>query len=364
MNVKNQGLAGVVTADTAISLVDGERGRLIYRGYDIRELSLHYEFEDIAYLLWEGVLPEKEEKNVLKAEFKKQRKLSSEMIKIIQLLPVNIPMMSVIRTCISFLGDATFNWPPTAAQAVKLTAAVPVIIATRYRWLKEGRIIEPKDTLGHTANYLYMLHGMVPIESHIRAMNAYLILTMEHGMNASTFASRVIASTESDMVSAITGAVGAMKGPLHGGAPSEVTKMLSDIERKSNVESWLRRQLEQGNKLMGFGHRVYKTQDPRAEALKEITSSLVEEDAWLELAHEVEEKAIQLLEEYKPGRKLYTNVEFYAAAVLRAVQMPDELFTATFTSSRIVGWSANVLEQAENNRIYRPQAHYTGLVPQ
>lgn len=363
MDVRNQGLAGVVTADTAVSMVDGEAGRLIYRGYDIRDLCLHYEFEDICYLLWHGRLPDQEEKEALKAEFREQRKLSKELISLIQLLPENMPMMSVIRTCISSLGGASFSWPPTSDQAVKLTAIMPVIIAVRYRWVKEGILVEPNEELSHTANYLYMLHGSIPEKAHLMAMNAYLILTMEHGMNASTFTSRVITSTESDFVSAVTGAIGAMKGPLHGGAPSEVTKMLGEIGGKSNVEPWLRDQLEHGYKLMGFGHRVYKTQDPRAEALKEVTASLVEKDDWLELAHEVEETAGALLEEYKPGRKLYTNVEFYAAAVLRAVQMPDELFTATFTASRIVGWSAHVLEQAENNRIYRPEAHYTGIVP-
>lgn len=182
-------------------------------------------------------------------------------------------------------------------------------------------------------------------------------------MNASTFSARVTVSTESDMISAITSAIGTMKGPLHGGAPSDVTAMLNEIGTKEKAESWLRAKLEKGERLMGFGHRVYKTKDPRALALKEKAIEVGQDDPWLALALHVEETAIQLLEEYKPGRKLYTNVEFFAAAVMRAINMDEDLFTPTFTASRVVGWSAHVLEQAERNVIFRPESQYVGSLP-
>ncbi|WP_027963746.1 citrate synthase/methylcitrate synthase [Halalkalibacillus halophilus] len=359
----DKGLTKVVAAETNISHIDGNEGILIYRGYSAKDLAIQYDFESVCYLLWYGKIPTEEEYESLNQTFKKNRELPDHVRDIIEHLPRNVDMMSVIRTSLSALGDETIQWPPTKEQAIKLTALVPTIIATRFRKLNGLEPVVPNEELGHVANYLYMLNGEKPMKAHVKALNAYTVLTMEHGMNASTFAARVIASTESEMVSAITGAVGAMKGPLHGGAPTEVTEMLNEIGSKENAKPWLRDRLESGKKLMGFGHRVYKTQDPRAEALKEVTRNLTVDDHWLDLANYVEDLAIELLEEYKPGRKLYTNVEFYAAAVLRAVEMPSELFTPTFTASRVVGWTANVIEQAEDNRIYRPQSKYVGKMP-
>src|SRR5699024_964335 len=184
--------------------------------------------------------------------------------------------------------------------------------------------------------------------------------TAEHGMNAATFTARVVTSTESDLYSAITGAIGAMKGPLHGGAPSGVLAMLNDIGSMNNVEPWLRKALDNNEKLMGFGHRIYKTNDPRSEALRNITNDLSADDEWFALANHVEHTAISLLKEYKPGRRLYSNVEFYAAAVFRAIDLPEPLYTPTFTASRVAGWCAHVFEQAGNNRIFRPLSEYTG----
>jgi citrate synthase len=203
----------------------------------------------------------------------------------------------------------------------------------------------------------------VPEGAHTEALSAYLILTMEHGMNASTFSARAVASTESDLISAIVGAIGSMKGPLHGGAPSGVTDMLEAIGTKEQAEPWLRAALQRGERLMGFGHRIYKTTDPRAIALSEVTRRVAGEDPWLDLANHVEETAQALLAEFKPHRRLYTNVEFYAAAVMRAIGLPSELFTPTFTASRMVGWTAHVLEQATVNRIFRPQSTYVGPMP-
>jgi citrate synthase len=187
-----------------------------------------------------------------------------------------------------------------------------------------------------------------------------MILTAEHGMNASTFAARVTASTESDIVSAVTAAIGAMKGPLHGGAPTAVLSMLEEIQNKENAEVWIRKKLDNGEKIMGFGHRIYKKRDPRASALSEMIGGLSHDEPWLSLAHSVEEKAISLLAEYKPGRNLYTNVEFYAAAIMKAIHLEPELFTPTFTAARTVGWTAHILEQSKDNAIFRPESVYNG----
>lgn len=360
---KVTGLAGVIAAETALSLVDGEKGRLVYRGYWAKELALHHTFEEAAYLLWHGKLPNEAELDRLKQQFKQFRILPDYIERVIESLPPDMEMMSVVRTAVSARGQASYTWPPTVEQAIEITAMLPTVIAYRSRQLEGKPRIEPDPSLDHVANYLYMLSGRKASAAQVRSLEAYFVLTMEHGMNASTFAARVIASTQSDLASAVSGAIGAMKGPLHGGAPTEVIHMLNEIGAKSNAEPWLRSALEQGERIMGFGHRIYKTRDPRAEALREITAQLSGDDEWLDLARHVEQTAIALLEEYKPGRKLYTNVEFYAAAILRAVEMPSSLFTPTFTASRAAGWTAHVLEQAENNRIFRPESLYVGPVP-
>lgn len=272
--------------------------------------------------------------------------------------------MSVLRTVVSALGENTYTFYPKIEEAIRLIAITPSIIAYRKRWVRGEQSIEPSSQYGHVENYYYMLTGEQPSEAKKKALETYMILAMEHGMNASTFSARVTLSTESDLVSAITAALGTMKGPLHGGAPSAVTKMLEDIGEKAKAAAYLTAKLEKGERLMGFGHRVYKTKDPRAEALRQKAEEVAGDDRDLDLALHVEAEAIRLLDIYKPGRKLYTNVEFYAAAVMKAIDFDDELFTPTFSASRMVGWCAHVLEQAENNMIFRPSAKYTGAIPE
>jgi citrate synthase len=361
--VKVTGLDGIIAAETMLSLVDGEKGHLIYRGYWAKDLALSKSFEEVAYLLWHGRLPDREELDALLVSCKQARRLPDRIRAVIDLMPPSMDMMSVLRTAVSAIGSDDDAWPPSLEDTVKFTVVLPLIIAYRFRSLNGLPFVEPHPEYNHAANYLYMLTGKKPLDAHVQALTAYSILTMEHGMNASTFAGRVVLSTQSDMASAICASIGAMKGPLHGGAPSEVIHMLDEIGSKEHAESWLRDQLEAGNRLMGFGHRIYKTRDPRAEALQEVTKQLSAEDPWFDLASHVEAVAIRLLEEYKPGRKLYTNVEFFAAAVMRALEMPSELFTPTFTASRIVGWTAHLLEQAPINRIFRPQSVYVGDMP-
>jgi citrate synthase len=363
-NIVAIGLEGIVVAETDLSLVDGINGHLVYRGYWARDLAINHTFEEVAHLLWYGHLPNEQELADLKAKLKAQRSLPSHVKTIIDAIPADVDMMSVLRTGVSALAEAGHSWPPTLDQVIALTAKMPTIVAHRHARLEGSEPIEPNPELDHTANYLYMLKGETPSQAHVRALDAYLILTQEHGMNASTFSGRVVASTQSDLISSITAAIGALKGPLHGGAPSEVTEMIEAIGTKENAEPWMRAKLEKGERLMGFGHRVYKTIDPRATALRVVASELSADDPWFDLATHVENVGVKLLEEYKPNRKLHTNVEFFAAAVMRAVGLDDSLFTPTFAVSRVVGWTAHVLEQAKNNRIIRPQSNYTGNMPE
>jgi len=358
-----KGLEGIIAAETEIGFIDGEQGKLVYRGEWAKDLAINKEFEEVAYLIWYGKLPNKQELEELKSSMKKYRGIPDYIHSILENLPEDMDFMSVLRTCISALGTSKFSWPPTVEQAIQITSIAPTIIAYWYRKQQNKSFVEPDLNLDHVENYLYMIKGNKPEESHTKALTAYLILTIEHGMNASTFSARVVISTESELISAITAAIGAMKGPLHGGAPSGVIKMLEEIGNKNNIESWVKNSLEKGEKLMGFGHRVYKTRDPRAEALKIVSKQLTGQSEWLELALELEDKAIKILNEYKPGRKLYTNVEFYAAAVLKGISLPQELFTPTFTASRIVGWTGHAIEQSKNNRIFRPASKYVGKSP-
>ncbi|MGD6775086.1 citrate synthase/methylcitrate synthase [Sutcliffiella horikoshii] len=359
MNVQ-RGLKGVIAAETSIAEVDGSNGRLIYRGYEIRDIATGKSFEEIAHLLWFGELPSGEQTEKFKSTFASYRNLSPTLEKVLSVLPKDMDMMSVVRTVISSAGNQSMSWKPTVEEAMKLTAVVPTIIAYRKRILEGKDLITPCMGYSHVENYLYMLNGRPASPEHIRALETYMILTMEHGMNASTFSARVTASTESDLVSAVTSAIGTMKGPLHGGAPSEVIVLLNELSEVEDKKNYLRDKIIAGEKLMGFGHRVYKTHDPRSLALKETLSGLVGKDRWLDLALEVESAAIDVLEELKPGRGLYTNVEFYAAAIMKAINMDSSLFTPTFTASRMVGWSAHILEQADDNVIFRPLSRYVG----
>jgi citrate synthase len=358
------GLEQVVVAQTDLSLVDGQNGLLVYRNHWARDLAIRHTFEEVAHLLWYGHLPNEAELADLKAKLAMNRELPAQVKTAMDAIPQDVDMMSALRTGVSLLGGPEFApWPPTLEQVISLTAKVPTIVAYRYARLEGREPVAPRADLGHTANYLYMLKGSEPQAAHVRALDAYLILTQEHGLNASTFAGRVVASTRSDLISSVTAAIGALKGPLHGGAPSEVTEMIEAIGTKENAEPWMRAKLEAGERLMGFGHRVYRTYDPRAKALSVIAKELAGDDPWFELAVHVEEVGLRLLKEFKPHRPLNTNVEFYAAAVMRAIGLPDSLFTPTFAVSRTVGWCAHILEAAAG-KIIRPQSIYTGKMPE
>lgn len=358
------GLEGVAVAETKISRVDGIRGRLTFCGYYISDIVNTHVYEEVVYLLWEGRFPTSDELKAFDDALKQYRVLPDYIKTLLLTLPKKTPMMQVIRTAVSALQVSGDVWPPTKQQAMEIFAKVPTIITFFYNNAHGHKVVEPSRDLCHSANYLYMLHGKVPTEAHRKALERYLMLSIDHGMNASTFTARVVTSTQENIVGAITAAIAALEGPLHGGAPSKVDDMLAAIGTAENAEPWIRHQLEAGERLMGFGHRVYKTYDPRATALKEVTKSLATDDNPLfKLALYVEETAIRLLKEYKPGRDLYPNLEFWTAGVLRTVELPSELYTPTFCLSRVAGWSAHIIEQAQNNRLIRPASIYIGPDP-
>lgn len=355
---RKAGLEGVIAATTTLSKVEGTTGRLIYHGYNIHSLARTASFEEIAHLLWFGHLPNAAELSDLKARLAAERTLPDAVLGVLRVLPATTEPMDALRTAASAWGAATIKGKPTADQAIAITARFPVFLAAFQRLRNGMEPLESRAALDHAANYLYLLNGQEPEEQHVKALNAYLVLLADHGMNASTFTARVVASTESDIASAVVAAVGALKGPLHGGAPSKVQDMLRAIGTVENAEPWLRHALEHGDRLSGFGHRVYKAEDPRAEELREMAR--VADPQEFVLARRVEELALALLEEQKPGRRLYTNVEFYSAVLLASVGFPSDLFSAAFAVSRVAGWTAHILEQINNNRLIRPESEYTG----
>ncbi|MFC4410301.1 citrate synthase/methylcitrate synthase [Chungangia koreensis] len=347
-----KGLKDVVAVETKIASVDGEKGELRYRGRKVDEIVGEATFEELATFIWNG----KKES----VDFKSVRKLPEHVERVIDTLPGEISIMDATRTAVSAFAHLSFKELPLYEQAVNLTATLPVIIARHYRKQQGLPIIQPDSTLNHTANYLWMLNGEKPSDAQVEALETYLNLTMEHGLNASTFAARVTISTESDLTAAVTSALGTMKGPLHGGAPSGVIDLLEEIREVGDVKAVIEKKLSEGERIMGFGHRVYKTEDPRSILLREKCLRLHGKDEWLDLATQAEKEIIELLAIHKPGRKLYTNVEFYAAAIMRSIAMPPELFTPTFSAARIVGWTAHAIEQLSDNTIFRPQSIYVG----
>lgn len=353
------GLEGIVAATTSISNVDGQAGRLVYRGYDIHDLAHSTTFEEIAYLLWFGHLPNRSELADLQARLLEQRNLSADLLSILRNLPQDTAPMDALRTVVSAWGMyANVQGQPTIEQAIALTARFPLILATFHRLRQGLEVLEPRADLGYTANYLYLLTGKEPGAEHIKGLDAYLVMLADHSMNASTFTARIVASTASDLASAVVAAISALKGPLHGGAADKAQEMLTAIGTAENAEPWIRATLTSGGRLMGFGHRAYKTTDPRAEELREMARHA--DPVGFAFARRVEELAVSILAEIKPGRRLYTNVDFYSAVLLSSVGIPIDLFTPTFGVARVVGWTAHILEQSAHNRLIRPLAEYTG----
>jgi citrate synthase len=366
-----RGLEGVVVAETTIGDVRGLEGFYHYRQYDAVELAETRTLEDVWYLLFEGKLPTLAERHAFFTEIASRREIPEAVLDALPQIAAtapDAPPLDQLRTTVSLLG-ATLGFRPSLdlsarelrAQALLVCAVVPTLLCALYRLKHDRPIVAPHPELPYAANYLYMMTGDVPRPEHARAVEQYLISTIDHGFNASTFTARVITSTGADLAAAVVGGIGALSGPLHGGAPSRALGMLDDIGTIDKAEPWIRDAIERGDRLMGFGHRVYKTDDPRSVMLRSVAERIGGPN--VEFAKQVEQKAIELLAELKPGRKLYTNVEFYAGIVMDACGVPPEMFTPTFASSRVIGWTTHILEQAADNRLIRPSANYVGPPP-
>src|SRR6476659_4954030 len=327
----NSGLEGVVAAETTISLVDGQAGRLLYRGYEIGDLAAHGSYDRVVGLLLDGDWP-------LRDAVLPPAELSPTVLAALRGLPTSCAPLDALRTAFSAFGaERRMDWPPTAAQARELIALGPAAVGAFARLRDNKQPVNSAESahLGAAARLLHAISGEQPDPAKARALDAYFTVCAEHGLNASTFTARVITSTQSDLASAVCGAVGALKGRLHGGAPSEVRDQLTQIGDVEHAEVWIREALARGERLMGFGHRVYKTMDPRDVALR-------------------------LLAEHKPDRPLKTNVEYYASIVLDGVGLLTDLYTPAFAVARTAGWTAHALEQAEHGRLIRPDSRYVG----
>jgi citrate synthase len=362
------GLEGVVVAETTVGDVRGQEGFFHYRQYSAVDLAQQRSLESVWHLLFKGELPDAAASASFASEVRARRNLPPGLAALLPALAAQGAPLDVLRSAVSVLG-AELGWRPTHDvspdelydQALGLCAVVPTILASAYR-LREGLdVVAPRADLDFAANYLYMLTGELPSAEHARAIEQYMILTIDHGFNASTFTARVITSTGADLAAAIVGAIGALSGPLHGGAPSRALDMLDAIGTADRAEAYIRRAVEDGERIMGFGHRVYKTDDPRSLLLRQVTERLG--GPLVAFSQEVERTTVDVLAELKPGRQLYTNVEFYAGVVMHTCGIPRHMFTPTFAAGRTIGWSTHVMEQASHNRLIRPAARYVGPPP-
>ena len=372
-----RGLEGVVLTETRLSHVDGERGELLIGGFPVEELAPHASFEEVLFLLWNGRLPSDEESAALAQELTAARWMPERTARLLRdAAATRTAPMDALRMGVASLPDPCPDEVGPEAQrrrAISLVARFPTLVAASWR---AGKGLEPKapqPDLGHVANYLYMLTGEEPAPAVVRALETYFNTVVDHGMNASTFTARVIASTGSDLVSALAGAVGALKGPLHGGAPGPALDTVFEIRERAarsgrplavEAEARVREILAAGDRLMGFGHRVYKVRDPRAEVLGRAATDLFTpgggDRALYDDAMEIEKVILRVLHEHKPGQRLETNVEFYTALLLHGIGLEVDLFSPTFAAARAGGWTAHVLEQLNENRLIRPASLFVG----
>ena len=358
-----KGLEGIVAADTRLSDVKGDIGELIYAGYNINELAGQVSYEEVIHLLHENRLPNKAELAALKKTLADHRQLPGGVIDIIRALPKETPPMHAVRTAISALGCFDPNADGEGMEnakrvALKLIAQIRIVTAYFHCHRRDKKLLEPDSSLGEAANFLYLVDGVKPSPDKEKTMDLCYVLHADHGMNASTFSARVTIATLSDVYSAITTAIGTLKGPLHGGANEGVIKMLKEIGSLDKVDPWLADALAQKKKIMGIGHRVYKTLDPRAPHLKRMAQTLsaqLGEPKWIQMSERIAEKMLN-------EKHLNANVDFYSATVYYSLGIPTDLFTPIFAIARTSGWTAHVLEQLSDNRLIRPQSNYTGPV--
>ncbi|MEV6782554.1 citrate synthase/methylcitrate synthase [Streptomyces sp. NPDC051098] len=366
-----RGLAGVVVTDTALGDVRGREGFYHYRQYSAVELAQSTGFEDVWHLMFYGELPDADRRRAFLAETAALRRLPDDVraaLPAIARSSAPSGPLAGLRTALSLLGAASGLRPvydldteSRRRDALTACAAVPTLLTALHRLGRGLEPVEPREDLPFAANYLYMLTGSEPEPARARAIEQYLISTVDHGFNASTFTARVIASTGADLAACLVGATGALSGPLHGGAPSRALDTLDAIGTPDRIDPWIRERVLAGERIMGFGHPVYRTEDPRSRMLRGIAESFG--GPLVEFAVQVEAQVEAILAELKPGRELHTNVEFYAGVVMELCGLPREMFTPTFCAARVVGWSANILEQSEDSKIIRPAARYVGPPP-
>jgi len=361
MPIISRGLEGVIAAETAVGDVRGEIGQLIYRGYDINELAGKVSFEEVVHLLWHGRLPNRAELEKLTTALRAERELPQGVIDFLKTAPKDAAPIDIMRTVVSMLGCYKTTRPQLAMPeqnqiAIKLVAQIGIVAAYFHR-ARQGKDFPPvRKDLGEAAHFLYLMNGEAPTKEAEQTLDIAFVLHAEHGFNASTFTCRVVASTLSDMYSAISAGIGALKGPLHGGANEGVIHMLEEIGSPDKVDQWVEDALAQKKKIMGIGHRVYKVLDPRAPHLKamaEKLSSQLGEPKWLQMS----ERIATIMKERKG---LNANVDFYSATVYYSLGIPTDLFTPIFAISRMSGWTAHVLEQLGDNRLFRPLSEYVG----
>ncbi len=355
------GLEDVVANTSSICDVNGKEGKLLYRGYDIHDLADHAGFEEVVYLLWHGDLPTQAQLSDVTARLAGLRELPPDIIKILETFPKSATPMELLRTMVSALSaydedDLDNSLPANLRKAERLTARMPTIVAYTHRLHSGLPLVHPRTEGSIASNFLYMLFGKEPDETSSRAIEIDLILHADHELNASTFAARVTAATLSDMYSSITSGIGALAGPLHGGAAEEVMRMLLRLGDEANVEAGIKGILDRKEKISGFGHRVYRTEDPRATHLRHMSEELGKRSGnlkWFNMSRTAEDVMMR-------EKKLYCNVDFYSASTYYSMGIPLELYTPIFAISRISGWSAHVLEQLGDNRLIRPRAEYVG----
>ncbi len=362
MSTSKGGLEGVVAGTSSICEVDGIGGKLSYRGIDIHELAANSSFEETAYLLWYGQLPTRNQLRDLEDKLSCCRDLPHGALRMISDFPESAEPMMVLRTAVSALsmydpGGTEHHHDVDLSRAVLLTSRLPAIVAAHDRTRRGLAPVPPRRDLGLAANFLFMLTGEIPSQQKAKVLDSCLILHADHELNASTFAGRVAAATLSDLYSSVTAAIGTLAGPLHGGANEQVMQMLRRIGNPDKAVDYVAGLLAQGKKVPGFGHRVYRTEDPRAFELRKISAVMAQETGeprWYEMSRKIEEFMIQ-------EKGINANVDFYSASVYYGLGIPIDLFTPVFAMSRIAGWTAHILEQYENNRLIRPRAEYTGL---
>ncbi len=358
-----EGLEDVVALSSEICFIDGEEGRLVYRGYDIHDLIKgDCTFEEVIYLLWHGELPTQEQLAAFDRSLRADRALSPQILRALHELPKTGNAMEMLRTLVSIAGlydpdNADNSYDASVRKATRLVAKIATMVAAIERYRNDQDPLAPNDKLNHAGNFLYMLMGKEPDEYTMRAFEIALILHADHELNASTFSARVTAATLSDIYSAIVSAVGTLKGPLHGGANEQVMLMLKEIGDKAKAEAWIHQALVDKRRIMGFGHRVYHTEDPRATHLRRMSREIGEragDTSYFEMSQIVERVV-------KEEKHLNPNVDFYSASTYYMMGIPVHVFTPVFAVSRISGWTAHVLEQYRNNRLIRPRAEYVGI---